>query len=121
MASHNMVPIKLTCVVLIVCMVVGAPMASAISCAQVANGAAPCIGYLRSGGPTVPPQCCSGLSALNSAAKTTPDRQQACQCLKNIAASIKGINYGLVASLPAKCRINIPYKITPSIDCKTVK
>ncbi|XVF65937.1 hypothetical protein PTKIN_Ptkin09bG0291200 [Pterospermum kingtungense] len=113
--------LKFACV-FVLCLVVGAPLAQgAVSCGQVTSSLAPCIGYLRSAGGAVPPACCSGIKSLNAAAKTTPDRQAACNCIKSAAGSISGINYGLAGSLPGKCGVNIPYKISPSTDCKSVK
>ncbi|KAK8556549.1 hypothetical protein V6N13_064571 [Hibiscus sabdariffa] len=111
--------LKLACVV-VLCLVVGAPSAQGITCGQVTSSLAPCIRYLRTGG-AVPPACCSGIKALNSAAKTTADRQTACNCIKSASGSISGINYGLAAGLPGKCGVSIPYKISPSTDCKSVK
>ena len=111
--------LKLACVV-VLCLVVGAPLAQgAITCGQVTSTLAPCIAYLRSGGAgAVPGPCCSGIKTLNAAAQTTPDRQAACNCLKFFATVIPGINYGVASGLPGKCGVSIPYKISPSIDCK---
>ncbi|XP_030455958.1 non-specific lipid-transfer protein 1-like [Syzygium oleosum] len=111
--------------VAVVCMVVAnAPPAAsqASSCNQVINTLMPCVSYVLNGG-TVPPACCSGIRSLYSAAKTTADRQGVCSCLKS---AINGISYnaynaGLAAGLPGKCGVNIPYKISPSTDCKSVK
>lgn len=69
----------------------------------------------------MPPGCCSGIKSLNAAAKTTPDRQAACNCIKGASKGIPGINYGLASSLPGKCSVSIPYKISPSTDCSKVK
>ncbi|KAM0006269.1 Non-specific lipid-transfer protein [Helianthus debilis subsp. tardiflorus] len=69
----------------------------------------------------VPPACCSGVKSLNSAAKTTPDRQTACGCLKSAYSSNSGINAGNAASLPGKCGVSIPYKISPGTDCSKVQ
>lgn len=105
-------------VVLCVAMAV-APLAEAITCGQVTSALAPCVAYIRAGGGgAVPAPCCSGISSLNNAAKTTPDRQQACTCIKSAAAAVTGINFGLAAGIPGKCGVNIPYKLSPSIDCK---
>ncbi|KAB2008853.1 hypothetical protein ERO13_D10G116400v2 [Gossypium hirsutum] len=114
--------LKLTCVV-VFCMVVGAPLAQgAISCGQITSALAPCIAYLKGNGAgSAPPACCNGIRSLNSAAKTTPDRQAACSCIKSAATGISGINYSTAAGLPGKCGINIPYKISPSTDCKSIK
>ena len=110
---------KVACVVLMMFMIV-APMAdAAISCGQVTGDLAACIPYLKgtSAAPTAP--CCSGVRALNNAAKTTPDRQAACNCLKNAAGAISGLNTGAASSLPSKCGVSIPYKISTSTNCAT--
>ncbi|PON92744.1 Lipid transfer protein/Par allergen [Trema orientale] len=107
--------IKIACVAVMV-MVVAAPAAGAINCGQVTSNLAPCINYARSGG-NIPPTCCNGIRTVNNLAKTTADRQAACKCLQSAAGAIKGINFGLVAGLPGKCGVNIPYKISPSTNC----
>ncbi len=109
--------VKLACVLVICMVVVGGE--AAISCGQLASGLTPCLEYLKKGG-TVPPGCCSGVKKLNSAAKTTADRQAACTCLKNLSKSYSGVNYGLAGGLPGKCGVSIPYKISPSTDCTKV-
>ncbi|HAP2020857.1 TPA: non-specific lipid-transfer protein [Escherichia coli] len=100
-------------------MVFSASYADAISCGQVTSGLVPCFGYLAAGGP-VPPACCNGVRGLNNAAKTTPDRQTACGCLKGILAANTRINLNNANSLPGKCGISIGYKITPNIDCSKI-
>lgn len=97
-------------------MVVVAPYAEAISCGQVIGSLTPCMNYLTKGG-VVPSACCSGVKGLNSAAKTPVDRQTACGCLKSAYSSNSGINPSNAASLPGKCGVSIPYKISPSTDC----
>ncbi|KAK9290876.1 hypothetical protein L1049_009054 [Liquidambar formosana] len=115
--------LKLSCIVLI-CMVVGAsPHAeAAITCGAVVNSLTPCIPYVTTGG-AVPANCCSGIKSLYGAAQTTADRQSVCRCLKSAASGISYTSYNLAlaAGLPAKCGINIPYKISPSTDCNSVK
>ncbi|KAL4606457.1 hypothetical protein ACB092_09G104500 [Castanea dentata] len=112
--------LKLTCLA-VMCMVIGAPVAqAAISCGQVQSSLVACISYLRSGGsPTQ--ACCNGVKSLNNAAKTTADRQAACECLKTAAGSISGLSPANAASLPGKCGVNVPYKISTSTNCKNVK
>lgn len=109
--------VKLACV-MVICMVVAAPAAveATITCGQVASAVGPCASYLQKGG-SVPAGCCSGIKSLNSAAKTTVDRQAACKCLKTFSGSIPGINFGLASGLPGKCGVSVPYKISPSTDC----
>ncbi|EAZ19434.1 non-specific lipid-transfer protein 2B precursor [Oryza sativa Japonica Group] len=92
---------------------------AAISCGQVNSAVSPCLSYARGGsGPSA--ACCSGVRSLNSAATTTADRRTACNCLKNVAGSISGLNAGNAASIPSKCGVSIPYTISPSIDCSSV-
>ncbi|MCL7037288.1 hypothetical protein MKW94_002402 [Papaver nudicaule] len=113
--------LKLACVVL-ACMVVAAPYYAAegaITCGMVTSKMAPCLGYLKGG--ALATGCCPGVKSLLGAAQTTPDRQAACNCLKSAAGSIAGINFANAASLPSKCGVNIPYKISPSTDCTKVK
>ena len=116
-----MASLKVAFLAAVLCMVVvSAPMAHAITCGQVTSSLASCIGYLQKGG-SPPPGCCSGVKSLNAAAKTTPDRQQACNCLKQAAGAISGYNDNNAASLPGKCGVSIPYKISTSTNCATIK
>ncbi|CAJ2667923.1 unnamed protein product [Trifolium pratense] len=115
-----MANMKVACVVLLVCIVI-APMAEAgISCGTVNSALAQCIPYLK-GGPNPSPVCCAGVKRLNSAAVTTPDRQAACNCLKNAAGAISGLNTNNAGALPGKCGVSIPYKISTSTNCATIK
>ncbi|KAF6143080.1 hypothetical protein GIB67_041148 [Kingdonia uniflora] len=71
---------------------------------------------LRSdGNPTA--GCCAGVRGFNNVAKTTPDCQTACKCIKSTSRSIAGIKPAFSSSLPGKCGVSIPYKISPSTDC----
>lgn len=87
----------------------------ALSCGQVTKLLFPCLAYLRDKGGIG--SCCSGVSSLANAAKSTLARKAACTCLKSAAATITGINYRKAADLPSVCKVNIPYKISPSTDC----
>ncbi|GAA0153886.1 hypothetical protein LIER_12016 [Lithospermum erythrorhizon] len=98
------------------CMVVLAPNSEAISCGQVQSNLIPCVNYLRNGG-AIPLNCCIGIRTLNTAARTTADRQTVCRCAVSIARAIPGINNSNLSGLPGKCRVNLPYKISTSIDC----
>ncbi|MCL7043220.1 hypothetical protein MKW94_026197 [Papaver nudicaule] len=112
--------VKAVCTVMLMCMLISAPyMAEALTCGQVTSNLAPCISYLTKKGALVP-GCCSGVKTLNGAAKTTPNRKTACGCLKGAINSFKGIDLNLVAGLPGKCGVSIPYKIAPSTDCSKV-
>ncbi|VFQ79491.1 unnamed protein product [Cuscuta campestris] len=109
-----------------VCVVLAAALAShaeaAITCGQVSGALAPCLTYLKGTGAAPPPaNCCGGVQKLSNLAKTTTDRQAACNCLKTIAKSVSGINLNAASGLPGKCRVNIPYQISLSTNCANVK
>ncbi|KAK3405006.1 non-specific lipid-transfer protein 1 [Eucalyptus grandis] len=113
---------KVSCFLLIACLVAASSPAAraAITCSQISSSMGPCIGYLRGSGP-LSSACCSGVKSLNTAARTTADRQAACRCLQSAAGSIQGIDFNLAAGLPGKCGVSVPYKISPTTDCKSVK
>ena len=116
----NTLALRLAGLVLL-CMVVGAPIAqAAITCGQVTSSLGPCINYVKTGR-DLPAACCSGIKSLKAAAKTTADTQAACKCIKSTVSAISGINYNIAAGLPGKCGVSIPYKISPSTDCSTIK
>ncbi|XP_009372009.2 non-specific lipid-transfer protein 1 [Pyrus x bretschneideri] len=116
MASPKVVCVFLMWIVLAAPLITGA----ALTCGQIKGGLAPCLAYLQNGGsPT--PGCCRGIKGLVSSATTTADRQNACKCLKTVAAQIKTIKQANAAKLPSLCGVNIPYKISTSTNCAGVK
>ncbi|ESQ52520.1 hypothetical protein EUTSA_v10017425mg [Eutrema salsugineum] len=113
---------KLACLVL-ACMIVAGPITAkaALSCGTVSSSLAPCIGYLTQGTP-LPLACCAGVKRLNSMARTTPDRQQACRCLVGAANALgSGLNTGRASGLPKACGVNIPYAISKNTNCAIVR
>ncbi|MCE0481806.1 tyrosine protein phosphatase [Datura stramonium] len=102
----------------VLCMVIVAPHAEGLTCGQVTAYLASCVPYLRNG-----PLggCCGGVKSLANAARTTPDRKAACNCLKSAAAAIPRLNLSKAAAIPASCGVNIPYKISPSTDCSKIR
>ncbi|KAI3677746.1 hypothetical protein L6452_37014 [Arctium lappa] len=111
---------KVLCLVM-TCMVVVAPYTVAtITCDKVVEKLKPCLQYLKAGG-GVPAPCCAGVKGLNAAAKTTPDRQKACGCMKTTYKSHPEIKIDNARVLPGKCGVKIPYKISPKTDCSKVK
>lgn len=114
MASSGM--IKFT--VVLTCLAVIASHAEALSCPGVLNTVAPCVAFLRGGGAgPIPAACCAGVRSLNMQARTTPDRQTACRCLKAVINSIPNPN--VVSGIAPKCGVNLSFKVTPTIDCAT--
>ena len=109
---------KIACIV-VLCMVVVAPHAEAMTCGQVTSSLVPCLPYLQ--GTSALGGCCGGVKSLLAQAKTTADRKTVCNCLKSAANAMKGIDLGKAAGLPSACGVNIPYKISPSTDCSTIQ
>ncbi|KAJ9543085.1 hypothetical protein OSB04_022792 [Centaurea solstitialis] len=107
---------KVALVVLLCLMVASAPSEGAMTCQMVVSGLTPCAAYLTRGGP-VPTSCCNGITSLYRSATTTVDRQTACRCMEQAAGMVPGINLQNAGSLPGKCGVNIPYKISPTTDC----
>lgn len=114
MASSGTV--KAMCLVLITVALVAPLAEAAVPCGTVVSSLKPCLPYVM-GGKTVSAPCCGGVKYLYGAAKTKPDRQSVCSCLKSLVGSYKTIDYGKAAGLPGKCGVNVPYKISPSTDC----
>ncbi|KAG0468038.1 hypothetical protein HPP92_017366 [Vanilla planifolia] len=52
-------------------------------------------------------------------AKTTADRRAACVCLKSAASGLSSEAVNKAGTLAQKCHVSIPYKISPSTDCKS--
>nr|XP_043610943.1 non-specific lipid-transfer protein Lac s 1-like [Erigeron canadensis] len=111
---------KIACMV-VACMVVLAPYGEAIiTCGQVTSNLLPCLNYLRNGG-QVPTNCCAGVRSVKRAARTRPDRQNACKCIKSACKDYPGIIEANAAILPKKCSVKIPYHIQYSIDCSKIQ
>ncbi|EPS68587.1 non-specific lipid-transfer protein [Genlisea aurea] len=96
----------------------GPTPASAIVCTDVTRYLIPCIGFLTGSGSIGP--CCGGVSGLYNAARSTPDKQTVCNCLKNLAQAYPSIA-GRAAGLPGQCGVQIGYSIDPHTDCRTVR
>nr|AGL08243.1 non-specific lipid transfer protein 4 [Cuphea paucipetala] len=124
MAFPTTIP-RLVCIALIGMLVVSAPdtVESAVSYNQVMNYLTPCVNFVLYGGAVVSQQCCTGVQTLYAAAGTTQDRQGVCSCLKSAINGMPVSNFNInnAASLPSRCGVSVPYKISPSTDCKSVK
>nr|AFD32272.1 stigma/style cysteine-rich adhesin [Lilium hybrid cultivar] len=113
-----MAPSSAVCSILLLTFLIGT--ASAITCGQVVSSLTSCLGYARKGG-EIPPGCCAGVRTLNNLAKTTPDRKTACNCLKSLVNPSLGLNANIVAGIPGKCGVSIPYPISMQTDCNKVR
>ncbi|XP_050379416.1 non-specific lipid-transfer protein 1-like [Argentina anserina] len=107
-------------IVVLMCLVVArSPLpAYAVTCGQVSQSLIPCIPYLQNGG-YVPAQCCSGVRYLRNSAKTTVDHQSICRCLVAAARATRGLKLNLVAGLPNRCGVRLPYTMSPDTNCNT--
>ncbi|KAG6433338.1 hypothetical protein SASPL_104948 [Salvia splendens] len=113
---------KLMCSVLVAAAFIAAiasPSEAAIGCGAVVSYLKPCLPYLTGKGPLG--ECCGGINGLYGSAKTTPDKQSVCNCLKSLASSYPDADLDKAAGLPGQCGVNIPYTISPSTDCSEVQ
>ncbi|KAI7745092.1 hypothetical protein M8C21_017792 [Ambrosia artemisiifolia] len=94
---------------------------SAVTCKLVVRSLTPCATYLIRGGRQVPAKCCNGVQSLYKAADTKPDRQMACRCMEQASKLVPAVKEKYANSLPEKCDVDFPYKITPTFNCSTVQ
>ncbi|KAL3512666.1 hypothetical protein ACH5RR_025383 [Cinchona calisaya] len=112
---------KLLCIGLMGSVLLAPPQGeAAVSCSSVYSSLYPCLGYVMGSAP-LQQGCCNGVKSIYDAARTPSDRQSVCSCLKSLASSGGGnINFNNAQSLPKQCGVNLPYQITPTIDCSKV-
>jgi hypothetical protein len=69
-------------------------------------------------GGEVPQACCGGIKNIVATASSTTDRRAACTCLKNVARGVGAGPYlSRAAGLPGRCGVQLPYKISPNVNC----
>nr|ADD13588.1 non-specific lipid transfer protein 1 [Dactylis glomerata] len=106
---------------LVLAAAVVAPASAAMSCSAVYSTLMPCLQYVREGG-TPARGCCNGIKDLLSQANNTPDRRTICGCLKNVAnGAADSTLIDRASPLPSKCNVNLPYKISPTVNCATIR
>ncbi|XP_031264574.1 non-specific lipid-transfer protein-like [Pistacia vera] len=116
-----MASLKLVCA-LVMCMMVSAKMAYALDCKEVINDLSPCEDYLFGSADKPSSSCCSGVKSLNNAASTKALRQEACNCMKSFAESYPSkINVNNAVSLAKKCEVKLPFTISTSTNCASIK
>ncbi|XP_060176361.1 non-specific lipid-transfer protein 2-like isoform X2 [Lycium barbarum] len=108
---------KIVCF-MVLCMVVVAPHAEAVTCDEIHVGAVGCLPYVQNRGPLE--GCCGTIESLMKLLKTPQDRKIAGSCVKTALNTIEGIDFGKAAGLPGICGINVPFKGSPSVDCSKV-
>ncbi|MED6138700.1 hypothetical protein PIB30_076936 [Stylosanthes scabra] len=103
------------------CMVIsGSHGQATLSCDQVTVWLLPCVSYAVLGG-NVSQLCCQGIYSLNKGYKNGDDRRYACQCIKDRAALIPGINYKRVNQIDSLCGTKCPIKVYPNTNCSKVQ
>ncbi|CAD6270635.1 unnamed protein product [Miscanthus lutarioriparius] len=118
--SSRKTVVALAVVVVAAAALLASSVSAAITCGQVGSSLAPCIPYATGKATALPASCCTGVRNLNSAARTSSDRQAACRCLKTLANSVKSVNMGTVATIPGKCGVSVGFPISMSTDCNKV-
>ncbi|OMO82227.1 Plant lipid transfer protein/Par allergen [Corchorus olitorius] len=88
-----------------------------MTCEKVTTALTPCLPYLTTGGGVPSQECCTGVGNLQKMARSTTDRQVACDCAKQSAARIPAIREDAAASLPAKCNLPVDFPISKTTDC----
>ena len=111
-----MAKVALVASVMAFMLIVGSHSQATLTCDQVTLWLTPCISYAVMGG-SVSPLCCQGIHSINAAYKNGDDRRSACQCIKDKAAYIPGIDYNRVNAIAGLCGTTCPYKVYPTTDC----
>ncbi|KFK24679.1 hypothetical protein AALP_AA8G011100 [Arabis alpina] len=111
-------------VFLLIASMVASGSEAAVNCNTVVSYLYPCATYVAQGG-VVPVRCCYGIRTLIGQARTTGDRQGVCRCIKNALA---GVSYTPspkylknASNLLNRCRVSLPYKISPSTNCNSIR
>ncbi|XP_061375452.1 non-specific lipid-transfer protein 1-like [Gastrolobium bilobum] len=113
--------IKATCMALIICMALSAPLLTnaTLTCCDVKPLMEACDCYVRNGGDRVPEKCCYAAMTLNNeAVQSRQDRQMACRCIKEAAQKIPNLNVTALASVPEKCGIRTSLEVNHTVDCE---
>ncbi|XP_062167129.1 non-specific lipid-transfer protein 3-like [Alnus glutinosa] len=95
---------KLTCLALVCTVVIAAKAQRVVPCDEIVS---------------VSDTCCGGILSLRQLTKTKMESRSICTCLKKF---LRGFPYTndhvrLGAALPEKCGVNLPYVISPTMDC----
>ncbi|WMV51776.1 hypothetical protein MTR67_045161 [Solanum verrucosum] len=107
--------VKIACLVVLCMLITFAPHAEAVTCGQIQVGVVNCLPYLQNRGPIG--GCCGVIKDLLKLCKTPHERRKSCRCVKKAANTIKGIDFGKAAGLSGVCGVEIPFEISPSVDC----
>ncbi|XP_055819346.1 non-specific lipid-transfer protein 1-like [Solanum dulcamara] len=123
MLNKQLFPLLLVCIVVATATTTAASTTvedATVTCNTVYSSLEPCLPYVLSGGSSVPLECCNGLKSLLNTARIKADRQSVCKCIKSVASSANGVQIGRAAQLPGICKVNVPYQISPNVDCSKI-
>ncbi|WVZ88276.1 hypothetical protein U9M48_034813 [Paspalum notatum var. saurae] len=120
-AGQQQQQVAAAAVVALLLVAAAAPGTVAVTCGQVVGYITPCLSYAMGRAAAPGPACCAGVRSLADAARTAADRQATCNCLKQATAGMGALKPDLVAGIPAKCGVNIPYPISRTTDCSKVQ
>ncbi|KAK1375663.1 Non-specific lipid-transfer protein C, cotyledon-specific isoform [Heracleum sosnowskyi] len=93
---------------------------AAVSCGTVTMKAAPCLNYAKGTDSAPSAQCCTGLTALATSAKTLDDKKAICNCMKNAVKNIKGVQDKYLSQIPTACKIKINFPVSLSVNCDKI-
>ncbi|CAM8970023.1 unnamed protein product [Rhodiola kirilowii] len=92
---------------------------SALTCTDVFNDLRPCVAYIEFGSGMPPVACCTGVTTLASAAKSTEEKKTVCECIKSATQQSNG-DLQLAKDLPKNCGItNLPVEISPTVKLRS--
>ncbi|XP_019161148.1 PREDICTED: non-specific lipid-transfer protein 1-like [Ipomoea nil] len=90
-----------------------------VTCPGLINTLLPCANYILNGG-TIPATCCQALKTVEDGLKTKQDRQDACQCMKELIDKTTPEQLKRAQELPAYCHLPLPFPISRSVDCSSI-
>ncbi|GER55722.1 non-specific lipid-transfer protein [Striga asiatica] len=113
------VAFKMACLVLFAAVMLSSPpqIEAAMACGTVTSMLAPCYEYVLGKAAVPSGNCCAGVKSLYHQASTTAARRTVCECLKSVTKTASRTTVANAKALPGKCRVYIPYQISPSINC----
>ncbi|XP_027351348.1 non-specific lipid-transfer protein P5 [Abrus precatorius] len=113
--------VKVSGVALIICIVaLGTPLLAmaTLTCCDVKPVLETCACYVKSGGDTVPTDCCYAVLALrDQVMNCSQSRRIACHCLQDAARRQPYINATAYAVVPDKCGVPLPFQFSYSMNC----
>ncbi|XP_015084694.1 non-specific lipid-transfer protein 1-like [Solanum pennellii] len=122
MLNKQLFPMLLICIAVVMATITATTSQDAtLTCNTVFTTLEPCLSYVLGGGLSVPSECCNGIKSMLNGAYTIADRQSACKCIKSVVSSAAPGPVSRAAKVPGICKANVPFKISPHVDCFKTK